>query len=67
MFRVNVTEKLCVAGDILRDLRGDSIPADVAAARVVPLRDVPVLVSAHLLRGAERGAGGRRRHERAGY
>ena len=31
-----------------------------------PLLHVPVVVPAHRLRGAERGAGGGRRHERAG-
>lgn len=46
---------LHVPGNILCDLRGDSVPADVAAAGVVPVRDVPLLLSAHLLRGAECG------------
>lgn len=53
-------------GDILRDLRSDSVPADVTTCRVVPVRDVPDILSPHLLRGAERGAGRRSRHERTG-
>lgn len=56
---------LC-AGDILHHLRGDSVPADVAAAGGLQVRHVPVVVSAHILRGAERGARRRRGHERPG-
>lgn len=54
---------VCLPGDILHNIRGDSVPADVTAAGVVPVRDVPVVVFAHLLRGAERGAGRRSCYE----
>lgn len=53
-------------GDILYNLRGDSVFTDVAAAGLVPFLYVPGVLSAHLFRGAERWLGRWRCYERSG-
>lgn len=53
-------------GDILYNLRGDSVFTDVTAAGLVPFLYVPGILSAHLFRGAERWLGRWRCYERSG-
>lgn len=42
-----------IPGDILYNLRGDSVPADVTASRMVPIFDVPLFVSPYFVCGAK--------------